>query len=164
MAFRIGMLVDTMGRRMEPWTPDTHDSSEIHSEREFRTDVKRKAGVEHRLPWTFLMAGSDAEAAVLRFNEKDNVSQTYVHSICDTIEASQSFQLGAHANEVLPLLSAAVNCMPVDQCPLNWRHDRCQRETKLFSSLPYVARLLKPWITGPSTSTNFRALSCTAPI
>lgn len=120
MAFRIGMLVDRMGRCMEPCTPDTHDSSEIHSERESRKDVKRKAGVEQRLPWTFLMAGSDAEAAVLGFNEKDNVSQTYVLSICDTIEASQSFQLGAHANEAFPLLSAVVYSMPVDQRPLNW--------------------------------------------
>lgn len=120
MAFRIGMLVDRMGRCMEPYTPDTHDNNEIHNEREFRKDVKRKAGVEQRLPWTFLMAGSDTEAAVLVFNEKNNVSQTHVHSICDTIEASQSFQLGAHANGALPLLSAAVDSMPVDQRPLCW--------------------------------------------
>lgn len=85
LAFRIGMLVDKMARCIEPWNCDAKINGKPRNDilgDTFDTGVQQSAICGERLPWTFLVTDSEVDAALCRFNEDYNVSQTSILPTC----------------------------------------------------------------------------------
>lgn len=80
LAFRIGILVDKMARSIEPWNYYSQNNEKPNNDilgSTFDTGVQQSAVRGDRLPWTFLVTGTDVDAALCKFNDEYNVSQTF---------------------------------------------------------------------------------------
>lgn len=74
------MLVDKMARCIEPWNYNAQNNEKTRNHMlgsTFDTGVQQSAVPGNRLPWTFLVTGSDVDAALRKFNEEYKVSQTF---------------------------------------------------------------------------------------
>jgi hypothetical protein len=75
------MLVDKMARCIEPWNYDAKNDGKTQYNKKldgtFETFGQQSRGPDGRLPWTFLVTGSDVDACLRKYNEENNVSWTF---------------------------------------------------------------------------------------
>lgn len=80
LAFRIGILVDNMAGCIEPWGGDAQGGERKPNDAaggSLRTQTQRTTVTGERLPWSFLVKGSDTDAVLCKFNEESNVSNIF---------------------------------------------------------------------------------------